>query len=229
MVNIFLQFDKSFFSSKRATVRLKSDIRNLFDKGINIESYDEHIQCNNYLNNEKSGKFLFSKVNDDIFIKYLLSNDNNLFSTKSDLELENKLKNFRLNKSEEEKLEDKKKKNKQLLDNKLGKLKEERLNTEGRELKKLKKDYKDSKDSKLFKKYENLRVNFGAPVETPHELINNLEKYKDQIQIFASGFLEVTSEVSINNLVVDYYKQISNELNLNILTEEEFKNKVGIS
>ena len=46
-------------------------------------------------------------------------------------------------------------------------------------------------------------------------------KFKEFIQIFASGKIEIGDDININNLLADYYNQIKNTLNYDDLSASE--------
>lgn len=235
MVCIYIQFDKSNFKSKNALTKLKSDVRKMYESGINVESFSEYFSCDKYLNLEnidtKSDSimsFLFSKfVNnneDSISIKLIQTIKEEDMNPMDSIEKD--LKNFRLNETNDNiYLQSKQKEeNRRKFKERLEELRNRRTGLKEKEIRSAKKNV----DKNLFKKFEFLKSNFDAPIEAPLELLENKDKYKEQIQIFASGFMELTKNDKINNLIIDYYRQISKKLDLNLLNESEFKSKVGL-
>ncbi len=109
-----------------------------------------------------------------------------------------------------------------LVKNKLKELTDERTGVKQRELNVLKKDVKNNNDKQLYKKYDILKSIYNAPIEKPHVLIKECEKFRDQIEIFASGFMEFTEDERINDMVRDYHRIISDRLGWQVLSMNEF-------
>ena len=198
MVNIHLNFEKDNFKSKTSIIRFKKKIRELVDSGYNSELLDFHLNINDYLNDKlcKTKQFSFNKVNEDLFVKLI---EKKLIDPNNNLKESHKL-----------------------VKNKLKELTDERTGVKQRELNVLKKDVKNNNDKQLYKKYDILKSIYNAPIEKPHVLIKECEKFRDQIEIFASGFMEFTEDERINDMVRDYHRIISDRLGWQVLSMNEF-------
>lgn len=198
MVNIHLNFEKDNFKSKTSIIRFKKKIRELVDSGYNSELLDFHLNINDYLSDKlcKTKQFSFNNVNDDLFVKLI---EKKLIDPNNNLKESHKL-----------------------VKNKLKELVEERTGVKQRELNVLKKDVKNNNDKQLYKKYDILKSIYNAPIEKPHVLIKECEKFRDQIEIFASGFMEFTEDERINDMVRDYHRIISDRLGWEVLSMNEF-------
>jgi|SaaInlStandDraft_6_1057023.scaffolds.fasta_scaffold00432_18 hypothetical protein len=136
-----------------------------------------------------------------------------------------KNKQLKFNRVEEDifiKLIDKEKEVKDSHKIKLKELVDIRTGVKQRELNELRKDVKNNNDKQLYKKYDILKSIYNAPIEKPHVLIKECEKFRDQIEIFASGFMEFTEDERINDMVRDYHRIISDRLGWKLLSMNEF-------
>ena len=134
-------------------------------------------------------------------------------------------KQFKFNKVKEEifvKLIEKEKESHKNAKEKIKKLVDERNGVKEKELKSLRKDVKNNNDKQLYKKYDILKSVYNAPIEKPHVLIKECEKFRDQIEIFGSGFMEFTEDERINDMVRDYHRIISDRLGWTPLSMNEF-------
>ena len=84
------------------------------------------------------------------------------------------------------------------------------------------KEVKKNSDKDLFKKYEAIKKISDAPIQKPNVLISDIEKYKDEIEIFSSGYLEACKDEKLNEMIVEYYRLVARKLNLKILSRDEF-------
>ena len=198
MVNVHINFDKNNFKSKNSIERLKKKVKELNEEGYDNSLFQIDINLNDYLNDEASLDkiFNFDKINDDIFIK---------LSKKQVLPLNNFSEPESKNKSKK-------------LNDKLRELEDKRRGIEKKELKEVKKNV----DKNLYKRYEILKEVYDAPVVSPDVLINEHEKYIDQIEIFASGYMQITSDDGINDMIRDYHRIISEKVGIKLLTMDEF-------
>lgn len=193
MVNIHISFEKSNFKSKNSIDRFKRNIKELHEKGYNVELIDLHLSTKDYLKEEFIVKsFKLDGVGDDIFVKLIDIETNTIH--KDEPKEPNKVKS------------------------KLKRLQDIRNGKHQKELKEVKKN----SDKDLFKKYEDIKKISDAPIQKPNVLINDSEKYKDEIEIFSSGYLEVCKDEKLNEMIVEYYRLVARKLNLKILSRDEF-------
>jgi hypothetical protein len=196
MVNVHLNFEKTNFKSKNSIEKFKKKLKESINNGLSIDIIDIHFNTKDYLNSDivETKVFSFNKVDDDIFVK-LIDNkkDNNPFEVQID-------------------------DGKTLLKQKLKKLSEERTGLKYKDLN----DVKKNNDKEMYKKYEVLKNIYDAPIEKPHVLIKECEKFRDLIEIFSSGFMQFTEDDRINDMVRDYHRIISDRLGWKLLTMNEF-------
>lgn len=79
-------------------------------------------------------------------------------------------------------------------------------------------------DKVLFKKYSVVKsIVKDFPITKPSDLIENPEKHKGEVQILSSGLIKITQNESIDKVIRKYYKEMSDMLGFEVLTEEELK------
>lgn len=201
MVNVHLNFDKSNLKSKTSVERLKKKIKELVGDGNNPEVIDLKLSTSDYLKEELLEKknFNFDSYKDDIFVKLI---DKNIRKSDDDNNSKEKVENT----------------GKLMIKQLLKKLNDERTGVKHKDLKEVKKNA----GKELYKKYDILKNIYGAPIEKPHILIRDCEKFRDQIEIFSSGFMQFHEEDKINDMVRDYHRIISDRLGWKLLTMDEF-------
>lgn len=196
MVNVHFNFEKTNFRSKNSIEKFKKKLKESVNSGLSIDLIDNHFNTKDYLSSDivDTKVFSFNKVEDDIFVKLIENKkDENPFESKID-------------------------DGKTLLKQKLKKLSDERKGQQYKDLK----DVKKNNDKEMYRKYDVLKNIYGAPIEKPHVLIKECEKFRDQIEIFSSGFMQFTEDDKINDMVRDYHRIISDRIGWKLLTMNEF-------
>ena len=111
--------------------------------------------------------------------------------------------------------------NRNLLKNKLynstKNLKLARTGQQLREMKELKKTVPKS----IFKKYMNIQNSCNFPIPKPDEIMNNLDKYTDQIKMFSSGMIKITGNTKTDQQISNYFKQLGESLGVQPMNYQE--------
>ena len=205
MVNVFLSVEKNCFKSKNSVEKFKKKVKEIVNEGFEIEFININIIEKDYLKEELIGKkeFKFDGFDDKIFVKLI-----DVVKNK-----ETSLLNFVDKKSDDKKIKVKEKL-REYLDNRSGK--------KSRDAKKEINEMKNTVDKQLLKKYDLIKRLSDAPIIKPNILLTEYEKYRDHIEIFASGYLEICKNERIQNLIVDYYRIISEKVKIDILSKDKF-------
>ena len=199
MVNIHITGDKALFQSKTAITRLKNKIRELGDPQL-IESGD-------FL--KEDYEFKFKEEKDNVYVdiqeKHYLWGD---MGTKGGNQ----------GQAQPQPTISDKEANRQRLKARLKELRDRRRGVFVREMN----DIKKSVDKSIFKKYSMIKQMVPTfPVPKPTDLLDDPEKHKQEIQMFASGSIQLTQNPQIDGLIGEYFREISEKVGYPILSREE--------
>jgi len=90
------------------------------------------------------------------------------------------------------------------------------------------KDMKKKVDRPIVERYTWLRQNLSQmEIPLPLDMLNNPEKYKEQIQLFSSGFIKVTGDAKVDNIIYELYKLIADNVEYVPLTMQQVQEKLG--
>ena len=85
-------------------------------------------------------------------------------------------------------------------------------------------DIKKSVDKSLFRIYFAIVKHVpDVPIKKPNELLDNPEQYKQEIQMFSSGMVEITKNRVIDNLICSYYKEVSEKVGFEIINQQQLE------
>ena len=193
MVNIHISSDaKEKFKSKNCVQKLKSFIRENLDTGLVTSSQYLKEGCN----------FEFKEEGDDIYVNV-------------------KAKEYVWGNPEQQQQSSQLQPKKAPVDPKarirqrLKEMKELRTGKHHREIKTMKK----SVDRDVLEKYVNIyKLGMNIPVPKPNELLDDPEKYRQQIEIMGSGFVAVTKNPKIDGLITDYFRTVAEKVGIDVLT-----------
>ena len=89
-------------------------------------------------------------------------------------------------------------------------------------------DMKKSVSKSLFKKYAMLKnMDVNIPIPKPTDLLDDPEKHKQEIQMFASGLIQITKNPQVDGLICEYFKEVSETVGYDILSREEVEKMLG--
>jgi len=111
----------------------------------------------------------------------------------------------------------------QKLKDKLKQMKNDRYGTNIKKMNQMKKTV----DKSLFKKYSLIqRFAQNTPVPKPDEVLDNPGMYKDQIQMFGSGFLKISGNEKYDSLISSYFKELADKLGYPVYSINELQEKM---
>uniref|UniRef100_A0A6C0IYT3 Uncharacterized protein n=1 Tax=viral metagenome TaxID=1070528 RepID=A0A6C0IYT3_9ZZZZ len=206
MVNIHItQEDKEKFKSKNAIVRIRNFLKNNPDVGL--------VSAVEYLN--EGHDFDFKEEGDNIHIgikkmEYIWG----------DIQTKPAMPEFSvpfLKPTNEGTAADK-------LKNRRKELHAIRTGKTFRDMKTMKK----SVDRGIVERYTWLRQNLSKmEIPLPLDMINTPEKYKDQIQLFSSGFIKITGDAKVDNIIYELFKLIADEVDYTPLTMQQVQERLA--
>ena len=83
---------------------------------------------------------------------------------------------------------------------------------------------KKTVDRDVLEKYVKIyKLGMDIPVPKPNEILDNPEKYRQQIEIMGSGFVAVTKNPQIDGLISDYFRTVANKVGIEVMTMEKLK------
>jgi len=206
MVNIYItQEDKEKFKSKNAVVRIRKFLKDTPDVGL--------VSAVEYLN--EGLDFDFKEEGDDIHIgikkiEYIWG----------DIQTTPEPQQFSIptfKPINEGTAKDK-------LQNRRRELHAIRTGQTFRDMKTMKKNV----DKDIFERYTWLKQNISKiEIPSPTVMLETPEKYKEQIQIFSSGFLKITGDAKVDNVVSEYFKLIAIKVDYTPYTMQQIQAKMG--
>ena len=111
----------------------------------------------------------------------------------------------------------------QKLKDRLKQMKNDRYGTNIKKMNQMKKTV----DKSLFKKYSLIqKFAQNSPVPKPDEVLDNPSMYKDQIQMFGSGFLKISGNEKYDSLISSYFKELANKLGYPVYGINELQEKI---
>lgn len=89
-------------------------------------------------------------------------------------------------------------------------------------------EIKKTVDKDIYKKYINLqKFKFNIPIPRPDEILNEPDKYKQQIELFGSGLIPMTKNKTVDNAISDYFKTIADKIGFEVLTANEINQRMA--
>ena len=206
MVNVYITGDKDKFLSKNAIGRLKKKIKQVDD--LLLISNNEFLKEGYSLNLKKESDGVHVEIKEE---EHLWGN----MGAETTEQIEKREAISEANKKEE---------NKKRLREKLRAARARRSGQNYREMKTIQKNVPKT----IFEKYNWIKnTNSEFPITKPNELLDEPEKHKQQIEFFASGFIKISGNNKFDNIVVNYYREISDKVGYPILSEEQVKEKLS--
>ena len=83
---------------------------------------------------------------------------------------------------------------------------------------------KKSVDRDILEKYVKIyKTGLNIPVPKPNEILDDPEKYRQQIEVMGSGFVAVTKNPQIDSLITDYFKTVAKKVGIEVMTLDKLK------
>lgn len=198
MVNIHISSEcKEKFKSKNAITRLKTFIKENGDTGL--------VTSSEYLKEGCSFEFKEEGENIHVDVKekeYVWGN-------------RNKNNNISLNNKNQPSSDPKQK-----IREKLRELRDIRSGKHHREMRTMKKTV----DRDVLEKYVKLyRTGLNVPVPKPNELLDDPDKYKQQIEMFGSGLIGITKNQQVDAMIADYFRTVAEKVGFEVMSMEKLK------
>ena len=83
---------------------------------------------------------------------------------------------------------------------------------------------KKTVDRDVLEKYVRIyKTGLNIPIPKPNEILDDPEKYRQQIEVMGSGFVAVTKNPQIDGLISDYFKTVAKKVGIEVMTMEKLK------
>ena len=97
---------------------------------------------------------------------------------------------------------------------------DKRTGKNARELKEIKKLV----DKNLYKRYAVVsKIAGNFPIIKPNEILEDPEKYRQEIQMFSSGVLKLTGNQQVDMVIAKYYSEIANLVGFEVFSKEKIE------
>ena len=199
MVNIHISHEtKQDFKSKNAILKLKKFLKETPDVGL--------VTGSEYL---KEGlDFEFKEEEDNIYV-----------STKK----EEHIWGNAIKQQAETKAQMPEEDSRAKLRRRLKELRDIRNGVQYREMNQMKK----SVDKSIFQRYAWLRQHIpNLPLPKPNELLDDPDKHKEEIEMFASGMIKMSGDNRIDQAVSEYFKLVADKVGFTPLSKAEVEQKM---
>ena len=109
---------------------------------------------------------------------------------------------------------------KEILRKRIKELEDKRTGKNARELKEIKKLV----DKNLYKRYAVVsKIAGNFPIVKPNEILEDPEKYRQEIQMFSSGVLKLTGNQQVDMVIAKYYSEIANLVGFEVFSKEKIE------
>lgn len=89
---------------------------------------------------------------------------------------------------------------------------------------------KKSVDKNIFQKYLWIQQNVGGlPLPKPTEILEDPMKYKEQIELFGSGFMKISGNQKIDQTICEYFKLLGDKVGISPLNPQQIQEKIKAS
>tara|TARA_E500000178_G_C17001995_1_gene746163 strand:- start:129 stop:968 length:840 start_codon:yes stop_codon:yes gene_type:complete len=89
---------------------------------------------------------------------------------------------------------------------------------------------KKSVDKNIFQKYLWIQQNVGGlPLPKPTEILEDPMKYKEQIELFGSGFMKISGNQKIDQTICEYFKLLGDKVGITPLNPQQIQEKIKAS
>ena len=89
-------------------------------------------------------------------------------------------------------------------------------------------EVKKSVDKHLFQRYVWLKQNVPQfPIPSPTDILDDPQKYKDEVELFGSGFMKLSGNAKIDGTIAEYFKMIGDKLGFQALTLDQIQEKMN--
>ena len=198
MVNIHIsQENKSLFKSKNAINKLKKFLKDTGDVGL--VSDVEYLKEGYHFDFKEEGDDIYvnTKVEEHVWSKQIESQKNQNLSGQQ---------------SGREKLRQR-----------LAELRAQRSGKTIREVRSMKK----SVDKNIFDRYLWIQQNVGGlPLPKPTDVLEDPLKYKEQIEVFGSGFMKISGKETIDRKIHEYFKLLGEKVGIPPLSMQQIQDKI---
>lgn len=204
MVNVIIsQENKSKFKSKNAIIKFKKFMKEYEDIGLvsSVEFLKDGYQFN------------LSQEGDDINVN--IKDEEHIWGKQQQIE---KDKNIMMDPPTHQGIS-----NQDRLRLRLKELHAKRTGRDVRELKTMKK----SVDKEIFERYSWLKQQVPTlPIPKPTEILDEPDKYKEQIELFGTGLIKISGNPKIDQYIAEYFSIIANKVGFNVLTREQVQERM---
>lgn len=91
-------------------------------------------------------------------------------------------------------------------------------------------EVKKSVDKHLFQRYAWLKQNVPQfPIPSPTDILDDPNKYKDEVELFGSGFMKLSGNAKVDGTIAEYFKMIGDKLGFQPLTLEQIQEKMNMN
>ncbi len=203
MVNIHIsQENKSFFKSKNAIIKLKKFLKDTGDVGLvsDVEYLKEGYQFD--FKEEGDNIHVNTKAEDHVWSKQLESQKNEILLGQQ----------VQKQPSGRDKLRQR-----------LAELRAQRSGKTLRDVRSMKK----SVDKNIFDRYLWIQQNVGGlPIPKPTDVLEDPLKYKEQIEVFGSGFMKISGKETIDRKIHEYFKLLGDKVGIPSLSMQQIQEKI---
>lgn len=201
MVNIHIsQENKALFKSKNAITKLKKFLKDTGDVGLisDVEYLKEGYQ------------FVFKEEGDEIYV-----------NTKAEEHIWGKQLESQKNSLGQQ--VQKPQSGRDKLRQRLAELKAQRNGQTGRELRSMRKYV----DKNIFDRYLWIQQNVsGLSIPKPTDVLEEPLKYKEQIEVFGSGFMKISGKEMIDRKIHEYFKLLGEKVGIPPLSMQQIQERV---
>ena len=203
MVNIHIsQENKSLFKSKNAITKLKKFLKDTGDVGL--------VSDVEYL--KEGYHFDFKEEGDDIYVN--TKAEDHVWSKQIESQKNENLLGQQVQKQQS---------GREKLRQRLAELRAQRSGKTLREVRSMKK----SVDKNIFDRYLWIQQNVGGlPLPKPTDILEDPLKYKEQIEVFGSGFMKISGKETIDRKIHEYFKLLGEKVGIPPLSMQQIQEKI---
>ena len=83
---------------------------------------------------------------------------------------------------------------------------------------------KKNVDRNILEKYVNIyKLGINVPIPKPNELLDDPEKYRQQIELFGTGLISITKNPTVDKMIGDYFRAVAEKVGFPIMSEQQLQ------